>query len=169
MKALLSVALKRVGSVAACDASVETEFVFIFICDYDSKRRRKKSAQIDMPSFLKEKPFNPSVSSVPVLGSSSGNPDSFKDPKSVASIGNNIQAMADQASADTLYDAPPPKREGFANSAAPWIVNSRACKREAFTDYSGPDALTVVLGLMVAVAVGLILCSIQSSRNVRAR
>jgi hypothetical protein len=62
-------------------------------------------------SFPQEVPFNPYVSKVPILGASSGNPKSFQDPKSVASIGANIQAMADQAQADTLYDAKIP--EGF--------------------------------------------------------
>jgi hypothetical protein len=61
-------------------------------------------------SYPQEAPFNPSVSKVPVLDASSGNPKSFQDPKSVASIGAKIQAMADQAKADTLYDA---KTEGF--------------------------------------------------------
>ena len=63
-------------------------------------------------SYLPLKPYNPPVSKVPILGPSSGNPKSFQDPNSVASIGNTIQAMADQAKADTLYDAPQ-KEEGF--------------------------------------------------------
>ena len=84
-------------------------------------------------SFPKEKPFNAPVSKVHILGPSSGDPKSFQDPKSVASIGSTIQAMADQAKADTHYDAPAPKVESFANPT-PWIVNSRACKREAFTN-----------------------------------
>ena len=67
---------------------------------------------IDM-SFPAQKPFNPAVSSTPILGPSSGNPKSFQDPKSVASVGNTIQAMSDQASADTLYDAPARKEKGF--------------------------------------------------------
>jgi len=65
--------------------------------------------------FPAEAPFNPQVSKIPVLGSSSGNPKSFQDPNSVASVGSNIQAMADQAKADTLYDSPMPKKEGFRN------------------------------------------------------
>ena len=64
-------------------------------------------------SFPASPPFNPPVSKVPILGASSGNPAAFRDPKSVASIGLSIQAMADQAKADTLYDPPPPKPEGF--------------------------------------------------------
>ena len=61
-------------------------------------------------SFPPAKPFNPTVSKVPVLDASSGNPKSFQDPKSVASIGAKLQAMTDQAKADTLYDQTP---EGF--------------------------------------------------------
>ena len=61
-------------------------------------------------SFLPAAPFNPQVSKVPNLGPSSGDPNSFRDPKSVASVGAKLQAMTDQAKADTLYDA---KTEGF--------------------------------------------------------
>lgn len=57
------------------------------------------------------KAFNPTVTTVPVLGPSSGNPAALKDPKSVASIGSNIQAIHDQAIADQLYDTP--QKEGF--------------------------------------------------------
>jgi hypothetical protein len=57
--------------------------------------------------------FNPSISAVPILGPSSGNPISFNDPNSLASIGRTIQALNDQAKADTLYDAKQP----------PWLVN----------------------------------------------
>ena len=86
-------------------------------------------------SFPKEKPFNPTVSSTPILGPSSGNPKSFQDPKSVASVGNTIQAMSDQAAADTLYDAPAPKREGFQSEGfrnevySPWILRTESCSR----------------------------------------
>lgn len=59
--------------------------------------------------FLPAKPFTPTTTPVPILGPSSGNPTSLKDPKSVASIGSNIQAMTDQANADRLYDT----TEGF--------------------------------------------------------
>jgi len=85
-----------------------------------------------------QKAFNPPVSSTPILGASSGNPKSFQDPKSVASIGNTIQAMSDQAAADTLYDAPAPKREGFRNERneafrnevySPWILRTESCSR----------------------------------------
>jgi len=83
-------------------------------------------------SFPKEKPFNPSVSKVPVLGPSSGNPAAFQDPSSVASLGLKIQAAADQAKADTLYDATPPL-EGFRNETyKPWIVGTDVCKKEGF-------------------------------------
>ena len=82
--------------------------------------------------FLKDPPFNPPVSTVPVLGPSSGDPKAKNDPKSTASIGANIQAMQDQAKADMLYDAP--VKEGFSN-ATPWIVNTPACRRvQGFTD-----------------------------------
>ena len=90
-------------------------------------------------SFPAQKPFNPAVSSTPILGPSSGNPKSFQDPKSVASVGNTIQAMSDQASADTLYDAPAPKREGFLGEASrnevysPWIMRTQACSKEGFS------------------------------------
>jgi hypothetical protein len=59
---------------------------------------------------------------------------SRKDPKSIASVGANIQAMQDQAKADRLYDAP--VKEGFADIlATPWITNSQACRRvQGFTD-----------------------------------
>jgi hypothetical protein len=90
-------------------------------------------------SFPAQKPFNPPVSKTPVLGPSSGNPASFRDPKSVASVGNTIQAMSDQASADTLYDTPPPKREGFESFQpsegfrnevySPWIMRTESCSK----------------------------------------
>jgi hypothetical protein len=56
------------------------------------------------------KAFNPQVSNVPVLDASSGNPKSFQDPKSIASIGAKLQSMTDQVQADTLYDT---TKEGF--------------------------------------------------------
>ena len=85
--------------------------------------------------FPKEKLFNPQVSKVPILGSSSGNPASFQDPNSMASLGQKIQAATDQARADTLYDAnvPSSKSEGFRNEVySPWILGTEACKREGF-------------------------------------
>lgn len=92
-------------------------------------------------SFPKEKPFNPPVSKPPVLGSSSGNPKSFQDPKSVASVGSTIQAMSDQAAADTLYDAPVAKKEGFRQGGegfrnevySPWILRTESCSKEGFS------------------------------------
>lgn len=93
-------------------------------------------------SFPAQKPFNPAVSSTPILGPSSGNPKSFQDPKSVASVGNTIQAMSDQASADTLYDAPAPKREGFLGEASrnevysPWILRTESCSRDKKEGFS---------------------------------
>ncbi len=88
-------------------------------------------------SFPPAKAFNPPVSSTPILGPSSGNPKSFQDPKSVASVGNTIQAMSDQAAADTLYDAPVPKREGFEafrnEVYSPWILRTESCSKEGFS------------------------------------
>jgi hypothetical protein len=63
-------------------------------------------------SFPAEKPFIPSVSKVVILDSSSGSPNATKDPKSLASLGSNLQAMVDQAQADTLYDV---NKEGYTN------------------------------------------------------
>jgi hypothetical protein len=59
----------------------------------------------------------------------------------VASVGNTIQAMSDQASADTLYDAPAPKREGFRQPSeafrnevySPWILRTQSCSKEGFS------------------------------------
>ena len=92
-------------------------------------------------SFPPQKPFNPPVSKTPVLGPSSGNPKSFQDPKSVASVGNTIQAMSDQAAADTLYDTPVARKEGFQPTEgfrneiySPWILRTQACsKKEGFS------------------------------------
>jgi len=99
-------------------------------------------------SFPAEKPFNPPVSKTPVLGPSSGNPASFRDPSSVAAVGSTIQAMSDQASADTLYDAPTAKKEGFEGFQplegfrnevySPWILKTESCsnskrKKEGFS------------------------------------
>lgn len=112
-----------------------------------------------MSTPLPNAPFNPPITKVPILNSSSGNPKSFQDPKSIASIGNNIQAMADQAKADTLYDAPAPKLESFANPA-PWIVNSQACRRESFVNMANKtDIITAVL---LVAAAGLLMCSIMT-------
>ena len=111
-------------------------------------------------SFLPPKPFNPPTTTVPILGPSSGNPKSFQDPKSVASIGSTIQAMTDQAKADTLYDAPPPKIEGF-NGIQPWIVNTPACKREGFTDTHS----NIIPAIFIVLGFSLILCSFMSKKR----
>jgi hypothetical protein len=105
--------------------------------------------------FPPSPPFNPSITSVPVLNSSSGDPKAKQDPKSVASIGANIQAMTDQANADTLYDAP--IKEGFSNSGyVPWIVKSEACKRfEGFSDYNH----AFVSKMLVVTAAVVLFCS----------
>jgi hypothetical protein len=119
-------------------------------------------------SFPPEKPFNPPVSKIPVLGPSSGNPKAFRDPNSTASIGKNIQAMTDQAGADTLYDAPMKKEgfsqeplEGFRNELySPWILRSQACRKEVNQQKEGFEnmvtqstgAVLIVLGLMAITA-----------------
>lgn len=115
--------------------------------------------------------YNPSVSPVPVLDSSSGDPTAKKDPKSVASIGSNIQAMQDQAAADRQFDAPVKqgftgsmgKREGFLGSAAPWITTSQACKRiQGFTDMNmntKPKPLSHLGAAIAFTAAALILSS----------
>lgn len=64
-------------------------------------------------SFPASPPFTPQISKVPVFGGSSGN---SRDPKSVGATALAIQAMTDQAKADTLYDPPAPKPEGFRGS-----------------------------------------------------
>jgi hypothetical protein len=65
---------------------------------------------------LPAKPFNPEVSPVPRLDATTGDPAAFRDPNSIASMGQNIQSMSDQLKADTLYDAaPPPRKEAYQN------------------------------------------------------
>ena len=105
--------------------------------------------------FPPSPPFNPSITSVPILHSSSGDPKAKQDPKSIASIGANIQAMTDQANADTLYDAP--LNEGFRDSSyVPWIVKSEACKRfEGFENYNS-DLVYKIIFITGAV---LLFCS----------
>jgi len=110
--------------------------------------------------FLPTKPFVPVVTPVPILGPSSGNPESLKDPKSLGSIGGKLQAMTDQARADTLYDAiPSGTKESFTNLTTPWIVGSPACKKEGFTGSLGNgyrfDLVTAscfLLGLTLVVS-----------------
>ncbi len=109
--------------------------------------------------FLPDPPFNPPVSTVPVLGPSSGDPKAKNDPNSTASIGANIQAMKDQAKADTLYDAS--VKEGFSN-ATPWIVNSQACRRvQGFTDMNimKLEPIPIILAGLGAI---LIMISLRS-------
>ena len=111
-------------------------------------------------SFLPEPPFNPTVSAVPVLGPSSGDPKQKQDPKSTAAIGANLQSMQDQAKADMLYDAP--VKQGFVGSMSgpsPWIVNSPACRRvQGFTDMNATP-LEPIAAVLAAVAAILILSS----------
>ena len=108
--------------------------------------------------FLKDPPFNPPVSTVPVLEPSSGDPRAKNDPKSTASIGTNIQAMQDQAKADMLYDAP--LKEGF-SSYSPWIVNSQACRRvQGFTDMT-PKRLDPIPAILAGLGAILIIISLR--------
>jgi hypothetical protein len=45
--------------------------------------------------------------------------------------------MSDQAAADTLYDAPAPKREGFRNEVySPWILRTESCSRSKKEGFS---------------------------------
>ena len=104
--------------------------------------------------FPKVAPFNPPTSKVPILGPSSGNPKSFQDPNDVANIGANIQAMTDQAKADTLYDAPPSKVEGYQN--IPWIIQSSACRREGFQ--GDPYYGTITTAVFVTFILSLAIC-----------
>ena len=70
---------------------------------------------------------NSKTSKPPMLDSSSGDPHAASDPKSIASIGSNIQAMTDQANADKCFDNPPGVKEGFKhdksdNDSFPWTL-----------------------------------------------
>jgi hypothetical protein len=111
--------------------------------------------------FPASPPFNPTVTKVPTLGPSSGDPVAKKDPKSVASVGANIQAMQDQANADRLYDAPVTQvSEGFGdyNVKVPWIVKSQACRRvQGFTDMGESQRKYVPL----LVGLGVILIAVS--------
>ncbi len=125
-------------------------------------------------SFPPAKAFNPPISSTPILGPSSGNPKSFQDPNSVASVGNTIQAMSDQAAADTLYDTPAPKREGFRQPSegfrnevySPWILRTESCSKEGFSsvilrpsEYEPYKKGHFMCALLVFLGVGSILWS----------
>lgn len=134
------------------------------------------------------KPFNPRTSAVPRLDSSSGDPRAFQDPNSVASVGARIQAMSDQLEADTLYDAPPPPREGFRGGDyeqnpymmvgtddpliiaesnkkyQTWISKSEACRNEKpdLRALEGFTSSSVNSPLVIAFVLGgaaLLLCS----------
>ena len=115
-------------------------------------------------SFPPEKPFIPKVSKVHVLDASSGNPRSFQDPNSVATLGKSIQGMTDQVSADTLYD----QKEGFRNEMySPWILKTEACsKKEGFSSVilrpEGYETQSKVnSGIMALIIIGTlgIMCS----------
>ena len=113
-------------------------------------------------SFPAGPPFNPTVSKVPILDASSGNPNAYNDPNSAASMARKLQAMKDQAQADTLYDLPPTKVEGFSELRnevySPWILRSKACSKEGFkmnlnpARYSPPESK---LGLLLVLFGGL--------------
>jgi hypothetical protein len=113
--------------------------------------------------FPPSPPYNPTISKVPVLDASSGDPLASRDPNSVSSIGGRIQAMKDQANADRLYDAP--IKEGFADMVIdrkPWITKSQACRRvQGFTDLhyksSSNSLFNVPLDVTVVFAVGALL------------
>jgi len=109
-------------------------------------------------SFPPKKPFNPQVSSIPVLDASSGNPRAFQDPNSVASLGLRIQASSDQIKADTLYDPPPSLNEGFRNELySPWILGTEACKKEGFKVRLGKSAANFNPSNNIRGYVGLLL------------
>jgi len=128
----------------------------------------KEIMNIDM-SFPPEKPFIPKVSKVHVLDASSGNPRSFQDPNSVATLGKSIQAMTDQVSADTLYD----KKEGFRNEVySPWILKTEACaKKEGFSSvilrpegYETHNKINVGITALVILGTLGVLCSFYKKK-----
>ena len=117
-------------------------------------------------SYPPEAPFNPPLTKVPILGPSSGNPRSFQDPKSVASIGQTIQAMADQATADRLYDAVPPIKEKFSDYI-PWIVQSQSCRVEGYANYNGIGITALVFTGALLIVLSLMDKSRNGSRRIR--
>jgi hypothetical protein len=131
-------------------------------CSSDLLKRKaldKNTAVIDMP-FPDPPPFNPEISKTRILGPSSGNPKAFQDPNSVATIGSKIQAMADQAKADTLYDPPPPIPEGFRNETyKPWIPETKEgfkTKLQPAPFYPPNSNLSIIiLGLLGLFAISL--------------
>ena len=95
-------------------------------------------------------PFNPKVSKVAVIDSSSGDPAAKNDPKSTASIAANIQIMQDQSKADQLYD---PKVSGF-QDYIPWIVTTPACRRtQGFMDINSQSILNFQTKITTRIAV----------------
>jgi hypothetical protein len=106
-------------------------------------------------------PFNPEISKTRILGPSSGNPKAFQDPNSIARIGSKIQAMADQAKADTLYDPPAPIPEGFRNETYKPLIHGT---KEGFKTKLHPASFyppnsnlsIIILGLL-----GLLLISVS--------
>ena len=118
-----------------------------------------------MSGFPAEKPFNPSVSRVPILAASSGNPNAYQDPNSVASVGKYIQAKTDQAKADTLYDT---KLEGFRNeSYSPWILKTEACRKEGFmANYTSSSEYPILIyGIPFLALFGFTMIVMSFSRN----
>jgi len=117
--------------------------------------------------FPPEAPFNPKVSAVPTLDASSGNPNAYKDPKSVASMGLKLQAMTDQSAADALYDPPPPPRDGKEGfqvqklyKTKPWITQTESCKKEGFQgSLTESGNLQWTLLALTAGAAALLICS----------
>ena len=116
-------------------------------------------------SFPASPVFNPTISKVPVLGSSSGDPKAKNDPNSTASIASNIQAMKDQANADRLYDAPVIEVTEKFQDFTPWIVKSQACRRvQGFSDFAEyttvkPSIYTnALLGLGVVFILASFVC-----------
>jgi hypothetical protein len=92
--------------------------------------------------------------------------------------------MSDQAAADTLYDAPAPKREGFEGSQpsegfrnevySPWILRTESCSRvnnEGFSsvilnpaDYLPYKKGNFVATVLVFLGVGCILWSFSKNK-----
>ena len=90
--------------------------------------------------FPADVPYNPTVSPVANLTPSSGDPRALKDPKSVASLGSKLQAMTDQANADTLYDSS--NKEGFLSGGRMPTLSEE-----------------LITALLVSAGIGLVLCS----------
>jgi len=93
--------------------------------------------ELDM-GFPADVPYNPTVTPVANLGSSSGDSKALKDPKSIASLGSKLQVMTDQVNADRLYDSS--NKEGF-------TVRMPNLSEELLT------------ALLISTGLGLVLCS----------